>query len=148
VACSLNATNPGLPLLVMTVEGDLSPGVAAAAAQVATLVHVPDLMFPNTMRDGRCGSNGQWQKTLLVPLGSDGLCDVICDSIPCTCMHTHAHTLPMHAQGGGSRSWSSGMTGARRRYALNWLKIRAWEWEDWDALLLIDADTTVTGARH
>lgn len=40
------------------------------------------------------------------------------------------------------------MSGARHRYALNWLKIRAWEWEDWDALLLIDADTTVTGARH
>ncbi len=32
------------------------------------------------------------------------------------------------------------------RYALNWLKIRAWEFEeDWDAILLIDADTTITG---
>ena len=33
-----------------------------------------------------------------------------------------------------------------RRYALNWVKLRVWEWEtEWDALLVIDADTTVTG---
>ena len=32
------------------------------------------------------------------------------------------------------------------RYALNWVKIRAWEWsDDWDALLMIDADTSVVG---
>ena len=44
VACSLNATNPGLPLLVMTVPGDLSPGVEAAAAAVA---QVPAAGFQN-----------------------------------------------------------------------------------------------------
>ena len=29
------------------------------------------------------------------------------------------------------------------RYALNWLKLRAWGLTDWDALLMLDADTTV-----
>ena len=29
------------------------------------------------------------------------------------------------------------------RYALNWVKLRAWELEGWDALLMLDADTTV-----
>ncbi len=32
------------------------------------------------------------------------------------------------------------------RYALNWVKLRVWEWQaEWDALLVLDADTTVTG---
>ena len=31
----------------------------------------------------------------------------------------------------------------RCRYALNWVKLRAWELEDWDALLMLDADTSV-----
>ncbi len=30
-----------------------------------------------------------------------------------------------------------------RRYALNWIKLRAWGLTDWDALLMLDADTTV-----
>ena len=56
VACSLHVSNPGLPLLVMTVASDLSPGVEAAVAGVARVVHVPELSFPNTMRDGRYGT--------------------------------------------------------------------------------------------
>lgn len=53
VACSINATNQGLPLLVMTVAGDLSPAIEAQAARAGRVVHVPDLNLPNSMRDGR-----------------------------------------------------------------------------------------------
>lgn len=31
------------------------------------------------------------------------------------------------------------------RYALNWIKLRAWELTDWDALLWIDSDASVVG---
>ncbi len=31
------------------------------------------------------------------------------------------------------------------RYTLNWLKLRAWELQEWDAIVLLDADVTVLG---
>jgi alpha-N-acetylglucosamine transferase len=31
------------------------------------------------------------------------------------------------------------------RYALNWVKIRTWELEQWDAILMLDSDVTVLG---
>ncbi len=34
---------------------------------------------------------------------------------------------------------------SRGRYFLNWVKLRAWEWTEYDALLLLDADTLVRG---
>lgn len=33
----------------------------------------------------------------------------------------------------------------RARFSLNWVKLRAWEMDQWDVLLMIDADTLVTG---
>ncbi len=53
LACSLNASSPGLPLLVLTVAGDLGAAAEARAAQLGTLVRVEDVRFPNAMRDGR-----------------------------------------------------------------------------------------------
>lgn len=49
LACSLRATNPGLPLVVMTVEGDLAPATLAAVAAIpnAQLRPVPDFYFHN-----------------------------------------------------------------------------------------------------
>ena len=58
LACSLNASSPGLPLLVLTVAGDLSAEVERRAAELGTLVPVEDVRFPNNMRDGRCGAHG------------------------------------------------------------------------------------------
>ena len=29
------------------------------------------------------------------------------------------------------------------RFGLNWIKLRAWELDEWDALLILDADMTV-----
>lgn len=29
------------------------------------------------------------------------------------------------------------------RYQLNWLKLRAWEWEEFDSLILLDLDAVV-----
>ena len=31
------------------------------------------------------------------------------------------------------------------RFGLNWAKLRAWQWEDWDALIMLDADMVVLG---
>ena len=53
LACSLNASSPGLPLLVLTVAGDLGADAERRAAQLGTLVPVDDVRFPNSMRDGR-----------------------------------------------------------------------------------------------
>ena len=36
-------------------------------------------------------------------------------------------------------------TASWRRYALNWVKLRAWGLTDWDALLMLDADTSAVG---
>ena len=33
----------------------------------------------------------------------------------------------------------------RARFSLNWVKLRAWEMDEWDMLLMIDADTLVIG---
>lgn len=33
----------------------------------------------------------------------------------------------------------------RARFSLNWVKLRAWEMDEWDMLLMIDADTLVVG---
>ena len=33
----------------------------------------------------------------------------------------------------------------RARFSLNWVKLRAWEMDNWDVLLMIDADTLVVG---
>lgn len=31
------------------------------------------------------------------------------------------------------------------RYSLNWIKLRAWELTEWDAVLLVDSDVTLLG---
>lgn len=54
LACSLNRSSPGVPLLVLTVAGDISPAVEKQAAALAQLVHVDEFRFHNAMRDGRC----------------------------------------------------------------------------------------------
>jgi hypothetical protein len=66
LACSLNASSPGLPLLVLTVVGDLSADVERRAAQLGTLVPVEDVRFPNNMRDGRWAFTA-FNTTLLSP---------------------------------------------------------------------------------
>ena len=33
----------------------------------------------------------------------------------------------------------------RARFSLNWVKLRAWEMDEWDMILMIDGDTLVTG---
>ena len=53
--CSLNRSNPGLPLLILTVQGDLSPSVLQAAQAVGQIVQVEDVRVGkgNTYEDGR-----------------------------------------------------------------------------------------------
>ena len=53
LACSLNRSSPGVPLLVLTVHGDLSRAVEEQAAALAELIYVEELWFDNAMRDGR-----------------------------------------------------------------------------------------------
>ena len=33
----------------------------------------------------------------------------------------------------------------RGRYFLNWVKLRAWQWEEYDAVILLDSDAVVLG---
>ena len=33
----------------------------------------------------------------------------------------------------------------RGRYFLNWVKLRAWQWDEYDAVILLDADAVVLG---
>lgn len=47
LACSLNASNPGLPLIVLTAEGDLQPNTLATVQQFAQLRVVSDFSIPN-----------------------------------------------------------------------------------------------------
>eukprot|EP00891_Asterochloris_glomerata_P007498 jgi/Astpho2/7498/Aster-x0323 len=83
LACSLNRSNSGIPLHILAVGGDLSPGVEQRASQLGTFIFVEDLRHENYKHDGR--------------------------------------------------------------YTLNWLKLRAWELQEWDAIVLLDADVTVLG---
>ena len=58
----------------------------------------------------------------------------------------YAHDAGCKIQGSGcwiQCSESELPTLSMARYALNWVKLRAWELEGWDALLMLDADTTV-----
>lgn len=55
LACSLNRTNPGLPLVVITVKGDLTAESEAAIGQVARLIHVDEFFVPN-LHTFRCAS--------------------------------------------------------------------------------------------
>ncbi|KAK9834812.1 hypothetical protein WJX81_000699 [Elliptochloris bilobata] len=79
--CSLNRTNPGVPLIVLGVEGDLDAATRAEVSKLAQYRLVEDIVIPNQ----------------------------------------------------------------RGRYFLNWVKLRAWEWDEWDALILLDADALVRG---
>ena len=47
LACSLNRSNPGLPLVVITVKGDLTAESEDAIRQVARLVHVDEFYVRN-----------------------------------------------------------------------------------------------------
>ena len=53
--CSLNRSNPGLPLLVLTAPGDLSPGVLQAAHACGQVLQVEDVRVDSssTYEDGR-----------------------------------------------------------------------------------------------
>ena len=53
LACSLNASSPGVPLLLLTVAGDLSAAVESEAEGLATILKVADFRFHNAMREGR-----------------------------------------------------------------------------------------------
>ena len=50
LACSLNATNPGVPLLIMAVKGDLNTADLAEVATLGELRLVTDIRVPNTRR--------------------------------------------------------------------------------------------------
>ena len=45
--CSLTATNPGIPLVVLAVSDELSPAVIAEIKSVAQYREVPNIEFPN-----------------------------------------------------------------------------------------------------
>lgn len=47
LACSLRASNPGLPLIVLSVEGDLAPATLAAVQEIAQLRLVDEFYIPN-----------------------------------------------------------------------------------------------------
>jgi hypothetical protein len=47
LACSLRASNPGLPLVVLSVEGDLQPATLAAVQEIAQLRFVEEFYIPN-----------------------------------------------------------------------------------------------------
>ena len=53
--CSLARSNPGLPLLILTAPGDLSPGVLQAAHACGQVVTVEDIRVGSrsTYEDGR-----------------------------------------------------------------------------------------------
>ncbi len=47
LACSLRRSNPGLPLIVLTAEGDLQPSTLESVRQFGQLHIVPDFSIPN-----------------------------------------------------------------------------------------------------
>jgi len=55
LACSIKRTNGDLPLVVLTVKGDLSEESEQAVRKVATLVHVEDF-FVRSLHTQRCGA--------------------------------------------------------------------------------------------
>lgn len=85
LACSLRRSNPGLPLSIMLVAGELSEAHVARlrALPGATVLFVEAISFPNSME---------------------------------------------------------------QRYAANWLKLRAFSLSQFDALVVLDADTAVVGS--
>lgn len=80
--CSLQLSNPGVPLIVMGVSGDLDDELISDIRSFAEYRTVEDIWLPSN--------------------------------------HTQ------HA-----------------RFARNWVKLRAWEWTEYNALIMLDADTTV-----
>ena len=56
LACSIKRTNGDLPLVVLTVKGDLSEESEQAVRKVATLVHVEDF-FVRSLHTQRCGAS-------------------------------------------------------------------------------------------
>ena len=70
LACSIKRTNGDLPLVVLTVKGDLSEESEQAVQEVATLVHVEDF-FVRSLHTQRCGASFAF---LLKPLGIAGVC--------------------------------------------------------------------------
>ena len=80
LACSLNRSNPGVPLIVLGVEGDLSSDTIAEIKQVAEYQLVEDISINNTHHP---------------------------------------------------------------RFALNWMKIRAWAMTEYDAIIMLDCDVIV-----
>ncbi len=55
LACSIKRTNGDLPLVVLTVKGDLSEESEQAVRKVAMLVHVEDF-FVRSLHTQRCGA--------------------------------------------------------------------------------------------
>ena len=53
LACSLARSNPGTPLHILAVEGDLSPGVEQRASKLGTFILEDDLRHENFKHDGR-----------------------------------------------------------------------------------------------
>ncbi len=82
LACSLKHSNPGVKLLVATVQGDLSAEIIEKAKAISNV----EVFF--------------WDEFRI------------------------ENTI-------------------RHRFALNWVKLRAWEMEEYDAILMIDTDTLV-----
>ena len=82
--CSLKKTNPGVPLVVLGVEGELDEAMIAGIKELGRHRVVDDIIIPNN---------------------HDGV----------------------------------------TRYRLGWVKLRPFEWEDYDALIFIDADVVVLG---
>ena len=49
----MNRSNSGMPLHILAVEGDLSPGVEQRASKLGTFILVDDLRHENYKHDGR-----------------------------------------------------------------------------------------------
>ena len=60
LACSVGRTNPGLPLVVLSVAGDLTAAeLNTVKALDVQLRFVDEVRFPNIREDGRCGVKGR-----------------------------------------------------------------------------------------
>ena len=84
LSCSLNKTNPDLPLIIVGATGDLNASLYNEIRILGEYRELEDLRYPNNFDE---------------------------DS----------------------------------RFSLNWIKLRLWQWEEYDGLLVIDADTIVRG---
>lgn len=117
LACSLQTSNPGIPLIVMTAAGDLAPETLEAVTQFGQL-HVAEDFSIQNWNLPRCGL-AFLPDLLLNDLRHD--------------RHASLHCRPL------MRSELLQCC----RFSGNWLKLRGWQMADYDGLLMLDGDMMV-----